>query len=1792
MKQLLPYLLFVVLIFNACTDSKTSVKLSEKSFGEWIEMNDVLTFTFSKNLIPEERIGVYDTLSYIQFDPEIKGHFRWNSPDQLTFVPDHKLPPATSFKGKLTNALVSYQDDISLSGELEFSFHTTELMLTAVNGFWKLDDQQEQMNATLEVHFNHRVDPALARANITIELGGEETAYEISNMEPSKFLQLQLTAIKAGDDDLQGKVTIGQKLQAAHGNMNLDKALVRNFALVSPFRVAISETATSHDGTEGIIEVFTTQKVSSKNIKRFISILPAVEFEVLVENSSFKIVSKDFTMATSYTISVVAGLSGELGGKLADEYMEDVTFQKLRPSLKFTNNEKTYLSGLGERNIELNIVSVEKIKIEIYKLYENNLGNFRNNVGHYYDWEDDCYYYDYRFYDIPNYGDMIFSESVDVSGLERRGNTYLYNLDFKDEVEDYKGIYLIRAQGDQGYRTRDAAMVSMSDIGMIVKEGKHTVQVFTNSIKTAEPMAGVSLRFIGRNNQLLGEATSDANGVAVFKPKDLNFSGFELRAVSAALANDYNFISLNTTSINSSQFDVGGRYDNETGLQVFMYSERNLYRPGETVNLSALIRDGKWKVPEKLPYKIEIITPRGQELKKVRKFTNEQGSFEYSFKLATSALTGRYTARVLTTSDVVLNSYSFSVEEFMPDRIKVKAELNQADFKVKDTVIVDVLAENFFGPPAANRNYEVQYSIYPQSFYAKEYPAYSFYMANSSKFKQLVRTGKTDASGAAQEQFIIPAEYKKQGLLKTDMFVTVFDETGRPVATRKSAKIFTQEIFVGLGSTNYWVDANQMISFPMIAVDRAGAKLTNAQAEITLIKHEYKTVLTKSGSYFRYRSHKIETVVESKAVTLSGNEDHFDFVPKSSGRYEMRLSIPGSSMYVSRHFYAYSWGYTDNNSFKVNSEGKIDFEFDKEKYQPGDVAKVLLKAPFKGKILVTLENNELVDHFYVSTDKRVAAIEIPIKDSYKPNIYLSATLIKPHAQSDIPLTVAHGYAPIFVENPTDKFELDLEHVDKSRSRTKQTIKVKSTPNSLLTLAVVDEGILQISGFKTPDAYEYFFAKRALQVTSYDIYPYLYPEVNFASGLPGGGGMDMAKRVNPLTNNRVKLVRYWSGILETDSKGEVEYTIDIPQFSGKLRVMALAYKDHTFSSAESSITIADPLVLSVALPRFLSPMDTVIMPVVITNTTDEPTKAKVKLYTEGALEIDGINKENIEIPAHSEARVVMGVNAMAQIGAGKVIVSVDAMGETFVNETDITVRPASTLQKVNTSGLINGGSITPVNEDFSSDVFMKSSFEQKLIVSNSPMVEFAKDLDYLVGYPHGCIEQTVSRVFPQLYFDDLISVLYNKTENSEAVRNVNAAIDKLKTMQLHTGGMTYWPGAGYETWWGSVYASHFLLEAKLAGYNVEQKMLDKLYAYMKNKLKQRNYIEYYYNYNKRRSIASKEIAYSLYVLALAGEPQYSMMNYYKARPGELSLDSRYLLAGSFALSGEMDKFREIMPPSFEGEQSVSAFGGSFYSFMRDEAISLNVLLEVDPDNPQIPLLAKHMSQYLKTRRYMNTQERVFAFLALGKLSRVSAGNTVTAKILCDGQEVGSFDGKTVTINNDELPGTNISIDAKGKGSIYYFWEGEGIRTDGSYKEEDSFIKVRKVFLNRDGSLNTDLVFKQNDLVVVRISVEGSYRSYIENVAITDLLPAGFEIENARISDVPGLDWIRNRRSPQYEDIRDDRISMFDNVYNKKSYYYYFVRAVSPGIYQMGPVNADAMYNSEYHSYHGAGVVRIE
>lgn len=1785
-----------IVLITALACNRNTVSLSYTNAKDEVPQLGNLVFRFSQSLVKDSLLNTWDSTDYISFEPAIPGRFRWESPDQLVFSPSQPLAPATTYKASVRSAVLKHSKYNDVKNGSGIRFHTPALALDKAQVIWMQQDEDGRTAVPqLDLYFNYRVSPDDLKDKLTIEVAGKKTDYIPVTISTDNKISVRLSGIRQEDKELDATITIAKGLKPEGGNNVTDEPVTSSLVIPSPYVLTIQNIESEHDGEEGLVRITTSQQLSGESLKPYIKFDPALDYTTQLTENGFIIRSDKFDVEKSYSLTLLKGLRGKIGGTLREDYNGSVAFGDLEANISFTNSKAVYLSKKGSKNVEVQIVNVPKVKLVISKIYENNL-LMAHRYG-YYPSETGTGYNEYEgdYYDGGGdamLGDVIYEKEIDTRSLPKSGAGRLLNFSqFEDRLPDFKGVYHVMIRSTEEYWVRDSRFISLSDLGLIAREGQDKMYVFANSIKTAAPAEGVNVVVYAANNQLIGSGSTNSEGVAEIPYTKKEVSGFRPAMVIAKTADDFNYLPFSSTRVNTSRFDVGGKRNNPSGFDAFVYAERDIYRPGEKINFSVILRDREWKCPGDIPLKLKFLLPNGKELRSFRKSLNEQGSMEASIDLATAAITGSYTLEVYTSNDVLLASKNFSVEEFVPDRIRVNTKLDRSFLRPGETAVLSVNAMNFFGPAAANRNYETEIQVKQKYFAPEKYSDYDFSLANqTSFFDKVVKQGQTDTEGNAAASYEVPAVYANMGALQANFYTTVFDETGRPVSRALSADIYTQDVFFGVKEDGYdYYPLNQAIKFMLAAVNKDGNAVSST-ARVEVIKHEYRTVLTRSGSYFRYDSQTEDKLMSSSQVAV-GNNTVYLYTPRSPGDYELRVYRPGANSYVRRSFYSYgSWG-NANTSFAVNTEGSIDISLDKKSYLAGENAKALFKTPFNGKLLVTMETDHVLSYQYVEVSNRTASLDLKLKGEHVPNVYITATLIKPHETSDIPLTVAHGFRNVPVEEKSRKIPVTIQAKTAVRSGTHQQVKVKAAPGSYITLAAVDNGVLQISDFKTPDPYAYFYQKKALQVTAYDLYPLLFAEVR-ASSTGGDGDLEMEKRVNPMPAKRIKVVSYWSGIKKANGSGEANFELDIPQFSGELRLMAVSYKGESFGAAENTMTVADPIVISTALPRFLSPGDTVNVPVTVSNTTDKPATVSATLGIEGTLKAVGAASSSVVLKAKSEGRVNFRLVADPTIAVGKVTVTINGLGEKFTNATEISVRPPSTLQKVTGSGSIAAGSTQRVNIGLSD--FIAGSTGYELVVSRSPAMEIAQHLKYLVQYPYGCTEQTVSAAFPQLYYSDMADLMQlNGTgqNKSNANTNIIEAIRKIKMRQLYNGAVTLWDGGGTEDWWTTIYAAHFLLEARKAGFDVDNSLLETMLGYINTRLKNRELITYYYNRDQNRKIAPKEVAYGLYVLALAGRTNVPAMNYYKAKPEVLALDSRYLLSAAYAAAGDKKSFTAMLPSAFAGEESVPQTGGSFYSDVRDEAIALNALLDADPGNAQIPVMIRHVSAKLKSRAWLSTQERAFAFLAIGKHARATSQSTVTAEIRVNGKAVGKADGGQWRGDAKALGGNSIEIVTKGSGRLYYFWQAQGISASGAYKEEDSYLRVRRRFYDRFGHAITGNTFRQNELIIIGITLERSFSTPVENVVITDLLPAGFEIENPRTKEIPGMDWIKDGSTPTALDVRDDRIHFFVDANYNKQVYYYAVRVVSPGNFKMGPVSADAMYNGEYHSYNGAGMIRV-
>ena len=1824
--------------------SFNEVAVVGRNFDDEVQQTQNLTFTFNKDVGSEGNVDEWDSTQYVRFKPAVRGKFKWTAPNELVFSPAVAFDPATDYRAELTPDLLKRTDqkDLRLSGEA-ITFHTPYLQLTGTESWWSKSAESGQPVAKVRLNFNYPVNSAEISGKLTAKSEDRSLTTQVVGSSAQNSVALSLANLPAGAAD-QAKneqpltLSVAKGLKVSNTAYVSKESIEQTTSLPSPMSVDVADIQTSFENNRGVVRVITTQELQPGNITQYYTIQPQVETSAELTENGF-IIRGNFTEADTYVLTLTDQIRGVLGTKLAEPVTRDLFFGKMPASIAFVNSKALYLGAKGARNIGLNIVNVPKVQVKIAKLYENNLLNYlRSNRYEQYAEEGDGSWgptggFTYSDDESADLSDVLVNKTVTVTDLPTVRGVSALNVALPDQRtiqgQPLRGIYIVSVASKEEAYLQASQLVSVSDIGLVARQTKDEVLVWANSIRTAEPMQGVEITLISSNNQSVYSLKTDGSGFVKFDKVSEKAPGFKIALLTArsgdgTSADDFNFLFLPDTQVETSRFEVEGKRDNASGFDAFVYGDRDIYRPGETIHFNTVIRSQSWQPVGDMPVLIRVLTPNGRELRVLRKTTNAQGAVTTDVPLDPAAVTGSYTIEVLNANNVLLTAQPVSVEEFVPDRIKVDVLTDRTNYKSGQTITLSATALNLFGPPASDRAYEMELQLKRKAFAPKGFEEYNFSIPNETAFSKELRQGRTNANGQATERFVIPALYQDIGMLEGKLFVTVFDENGRPVNRLRRFDVQTQETLFGVRLPDRYVTTGVPLAAELVALDPTGMLRPSASALIEIVRFDYQTVIEKKGdgdqSQIKYTTKRREKSVYSNTLTFKAGKSAIRYMPTVSGEYEIRVRRPNSTNYAATDFYAYEYGSTSASSFEVSQEGQVLVTLDKPAYRTGDRAKVLFKAPFDGKLLVTVERNRVFEQHWLTTKDKSAEWSLSVGNEHLPNVYLTATLIRAinadnGAEANLPITVAHGFASVPVEDADTKLPVTITAATQSRSKTKQTIRIKTARNAQVTVAVVDEGILQLKNFKTPDPHGFFYQKRALEVGSHDLYALLYPELSLRSSRSstGGDGYDLERRVNPLSNGRVRLIALWSGILETGLDGEVEFSVDVPQFSGDLRVMAVAYKDNAFGSANSSMKVADPIVISTGVPRFLTPGDEVELPVNLSNTTKKPAVVTARLSLTGPLTVDSLSTRKLTIQPGRETRTTFRVKASQVIGPGAVVVTVSGLNETFTEKTEVTVRPAASLQKTTVSGVVAGGKA----ETFRlAGQFLPGTARASMTLSRSPVAQYGRELSYLLGYPHGCIEQTISKAFPQLYFADLAKQLRSNTyfvrsgeSDLNPATNVRQAVQTVESLQLQNGGFAMWPGSpdrgsvgpgsGADLW-ATAYALHFLSEAQEAGYEVRSAVLssaiDFLTAFTNNPA-----FEDAITYDESggqvvRKITSRTTIYGLYTLAVAGKPNRAAMNYHKQNVASLTSDSRYLLASAFFRVGDTRSYTALLPKQLRDNSTGRQTGGSYASPLRNLALVLDALVDTDRNNLQISTLARQLSSALRQSTYLNTQEAAFAFLALGKLARQNANSTATATLSAGGKSVGNMTSAFLNVNR--VP-TNVPLrlSASGSGNVYYFAQSEGVPVSGTISEEDNGLRVRRQYLSRDGQPIMGAI-RQNNLVVVKVTLASLNGINVENVVITDLLPAGLEVENPRLTEQRDMPWLKSaspgapeRDRPEHFDLRDDRINLYTDATGTERTFYYLARAITKGRFVLGPISADAMYNGEYRSYNGAGVLVV-
>lgn len=1711
----------------------------------------------------------------IQLKPDLDGKWEWITPAFLRFRANKALPDNTQIDVIVNKEKIA-GPDWEMEGKNRFGLRTRDFTLKNIQVTQRPVTLENKPFSIIEMvfSFNQAVKPVdlleflelrdplrpekvlplrarVSYATSTVRIESDP----VSRQTQKRNLRLQL---KAG-------------LTPAHGNLELKKSIVRDISVFFDPNMQLFSVDRESRIAGGEIRLRFSSVIDPKVGKRKIYTRPAVDFAVQGEDETL-VLSGNFVAGKAYELVVEKGLAGVDGAVFPREKKSRVVFPDLSPSVDFLH-EGLFLSASGQKNLVLQNVNAPKVHVDVERVFPNNL-----------------------FYLFADYGHEVFRREYYQDSLSRALGGRVGDIDLelpyklnekKDiplELSDFfktggPGLYRIGVSLPGKYEGRQRWAL-LTDIGLVAKQGSDEMMVWASSLKTLDAVARARITVLSEQNQVLAQGLTGSNGLWRQKGLAKAFEKDKPFMILAEKDGDMTFLLFDRFEIDSTGLDISGAGYAQGQYKAFLYGERELYRPGDTVRGMVLLRDKKQAVPGPMPLKLRYIDPRGRNIDTQLLKSSKQGGVDFSWALPDSALTGRYTLQAIVGENVV-GLFSFQVEEFVPDRIRVEIDLPDQEPVLGKKLSYAIKSNYLFGAPAASLGVDTHVQLLPMAFAPKGFEDFLFGNASASfDAQEIFRTQDSlNEEGTKDFSFTLPDNLRPPAALRAVITARVEENGGRGVSAVSSLPVHAYSSYPGLKKLpqkSYL--PQEEIEGQVVLVSSAGKKQARGAVRIQFFRDEWQTVLRRSsdGGY-RYESLRSPKFLREEEVRVENRDGTFAFTPTQIGSYRFVVTDLQSGAVSEQSFFVSGWGYSP---WAMANPARIELIPDKKDYRVGEQATVQVHAPFAGKMLVTVEDENIRKEFLYTLDGNTGRIELPVRAEYSPNVYVTATLVR-CAENLEPGSVARafGAVPLFVDRAGKQQKIQVDLPEEMRPLRSLPIKIQTEPGSLVTVAIVDEGICQLSGEKVPDPFEAFYAKRELGVTSYDTFSFLFPNTDKLFGKsPAGGGMMMSARAQLLRTEsvrRAKPVTWWSGPLVADSKGVISLKWNVPEHQGALRVNVVSSKDDTFASKTGLVRVASPLVLMPTAPRFMGLNEELRLPVTIMNKSGKPGKYRFSVTGTGAISYNQITE--FELAAGEEKTMSVAVESKNKEGQAEFKLVLSGMGEESRAGFSFPVVSRLPFVAVQKSGQMEECALSlPQIEE---QDMIAGSVSRFLTLGATPWVRLGTSLKNLLNYPYGCAEQTVSRAFPLLYFDSLAQQLTPDLFKEQSVPyKVQYALENIRTMQTADGGFAVWPGGRQSEPWVSVYVTHFLLEAQRAGYGVDSFFLEKALEYVIRVAK---------NQEENAAVLQRS-TYALYVLALAQRGDLGSMDYLRSNSNALPVDGRYLLAAAYFHMGQRQNLMEIMNAGRENGQISPV---NMDSKLRQSAIQLLCLQDIAPSDARVALLARSVAATLGAGP-ASTQEKAFGFLALGRYYRQKEHQPVTATVHVEGKEIGKVSGVQPFFFTLPAAGKVEIIQQQPCVSPYYQLEIRGVPKASAWKARQAGIRIAASLLDENGqAIKGDI--HQGQTVFLKTEVESPDRN-IANCVLQLPLPACLEVENARLRQGSSFSWINENAllRPVYEDMRNDRILVFADLdKGRKVTHYVQLRAIFPGSCMLPPARIDSMYQPEIQACTGLGRVHV-
>lgn len=1520
----------------------------------------------------------------------------------------------------------------------------------------------------------------------------------------------------------------------------------------------------------------------------YLVVAPAIQAVVSVQERQLCV--EGASHGQSYAVKARAGIPSATGEKTRVGQDFTVKVENRKPSLGFRGTPYV-LPKASNQQLPLVSVNTDTARVRVFRINDRNLLQQIEDrrITHLLDG-----------YDLRNVarrsGEQVWEGSLTLASSAPNQEVITAIPISEILRETQPGIYIVAAEPIQedpdNYENRATQWLVVSDLGLFTLRGTDGLHVFVRSLASAKPLAGVTLGLYARNNGELSKAVTDGKGYARFEPGLLRGDGGrEPAALMAFGQGDYNFLDLTKPAFDLSDRGVDGRAAPQA-VDAFLYTERGIYRPGETVELMALVRDSRAYAQPDAPLTLKLFRPDEVEAAQLRPTNPALGGYHAQLPLALNARTGSWTVKAYTDpKGEPIGQTSFQVEDFVPQRLKLELSSSASALKPGEPALVDINGRFLYGAPAANLKAEAEVVLREDPDPYPAFPGYRFGLAQDSWTAQRfpVALAGTDAQGKAQAQINLNEKPDTSRPLQARVRVSLFEPGGRPVSRSLNLPYRTQPFAIGIKPRfgDDGVATGQEAGFDVIAIDALGQPMTKSGLRADLVREDYRYYWYYDDGRWNYKLViRDSTPLSSQTLNLAADRPGSVTQPGLEwGHYRLDVLDPTTGVASSSRF-TVGWFASSHES---DTPDQMKVTLDRPRYQAGETAKIFVRAPFAGEVLLNVVGDRLWASRSVSVPAEGTTVEWPIPAEWGPGVYITATAFRP-ADNTAQRGPGRAIGLVWAGLDPAPRTLNIALTAPAEWKPRQTVELPVTVTGLdpgqpayLTVAAVDEGILQLTDFISPNPVKYFLGKRRLGMQLLDLYGKLIETGGRAGQLKVGGDAD-SRQLDGSGVRTVKTLALFSGPVTLDGNGQAKIPLVLPDFNGQLRIMAVAWDRNRVGWAETAPLIRDPLVARVYLPRFLAPEDQSQIAVAVQNLNAPPGEYRIRLSADGAVAVDEPTAFVFTV-ADSAVQNLEKRNFVLrglQPGVGHIQLHLDGPnGFQLLRESEIGVRPAQTLVTARTAKRLNPGETLKLDNLLLSE-YLPGTGEARLNFASHPNLNVPELLADLDRYPYGCLEQTASRALPLLYFNKVAQVWVGQNATEAGLRaRVQEAIQRILTLQDPSGGFALWsPDSEIEDWL-SAFAMDFLVRARQEQYLVPESAYQHGLKYLQERLSADEFGEE----------ALPWRAYDLYVLARAqkaaiGDLRYLHDNYLQKLPTALA---QAQLGAALARYGELGRAQEAFTAALHrtGRATVHDYGTP----LRDRAALLALLAESGQLPDQVPPLAAQLATDFSQRRYTSTQEQAWLLLAAHALLNDQAG---PLRLTVDGQAT-TADPVYVTPTAAQLA-TGLSVQNQGSEPIWYGSHLSGVPLAQQPPAREGFTVTRRYY-SRSGQEVNPAQIHQNDLLVVVITGEAQ-GSEAQQALVVDLLPAGLEIENARLAhnaSTTEIAWLPELTKTAHTEFRDDRfVAALDIEAGAPRQFTlaYLVRAVTPGTYRQPAVYVEDMYKPWQFGRGALGTVKVE